>query len=224
MHSTKPARRPATLVLRHCATLGLICLAATACGMQRGQHAAGRSGAPASPGSGGHTQAAGGHTQAAGGHTQAASGPCTAAQLSVTLDLKSAGVAAGTSLIPLDFTNTSAASCDLSGFADVTFVTSSAGHQVGPAATVDRSLSPKSLRLVAGDSAHLWLRLVQAADLPAGTCEPKAVAGLLVKLPGQATSIFVRHQFTTCAKRLHGTDILTVEPFQAGKARAGTAQ
>jgi len=215
MHGTLHSTKPVFGVLRHCAALGLLCLAAAACGMQRG-HQAGAGGAGGvsespSPSSGSSS-------------TQAAGGPCTAAQLSVTLDLKSAGVAAGTSLIPLDFTNTSAASCDLAGFAEVSFVTSSAGHQVGAAATVDRSLSPKSLRLVAGDSAHLWLRLVQAANLPAGTCKPKAVAGLQVKLPGQAASIFVRHQFTTCAKRLHGTDILTVEPFQAGKARAGTAQ
>lgn len=213
MHSSMHSTKPVFLVLRHCAALGLICLTAVACGMQRGHQAGGR-------GTGGVSES----PSPGSSSTQAAGGPCTAAQLSVTLDLKSAGVAAGTSLIPLDFTNTSKVSCDLTGFAAVSFVTSSAGHQVGPAATVDRSLSPRNLRLVAGNTAHLWLRLVQAADLPASTCRPKAVAGLLVKLPGQATSIFVRHQFTTCAKRLHGTDILTVEPFQAGKARAGTAQ
>ncbi|HEY3905936.1 MAG TPA: DUF4232 domain-containing protein [Streptosporangiaceae bacterium] len=217
MHSTKPAAghmvlRHCFLALRHCAALGLIGLAAAACGMQHG-HQTG------SPSTGGASE-----SPSSGGSTQAVGSPCTAAQLRVTLDLKSAGVAAGTSLIPLDFTNTSTVTCILTGFADVSFVTSSAGHQVGPAATVDRSLSPQSLRLVAGDKAHLWLRLVQAADLPTTTCEPKNVAGLLVKLPGQATSIFVRHQFTTCAKRLHGTDLLTVEPFQAGRARAGSAQ
>jgi hypothetical protein len=201
------------LALRHCAVLGLIGLAAAACGMQHG-HQAG------SPAAGGASE-----SPSSSGSTQAVGGSCTAAQLNVTLDLKSAGVAAGTSLIPLDFTNTSTVTCDLTGFADVSFVTSSAGHQVGPAATVDRSLSPQSLRLVAGDTAHLWLRLVEAADLPTATCEPKNVAGLLVKLPGQATAIFVRHEFTTCAKPLHdGTDILTVEPFQPGRARAGSAQ
>ena len=200
MRRTKSAARPIFLIL--------VCLAASACGLQGGHN--GATGATESPGSAGGTQAAGGQ--------------CTAAQLKISLDLKSAGVAAGTSLIPLDFTNVSTALCKLTGFAYVSFVTSSSGHQVGPAATVDRGLSPQSLRLAAGASAHLWLRLVQAADLPSRTCAPKAVAGLLVKLPGQATSIFVAHEFTTCAKRVRGTDILTVEPFKAGLARAGTAQ
>ena len=218
MHRTKPAlgRVPPVLHLRclltQCAALGLIGLAVASCGLQK-QSKAG-SGSPAVPS----------QSPSASGSPAEAGHSCTAAQLKVTLDLKSAGVAAGTSLIPLDFTNTSAVSCDLAGFANVSFVTASAGQQVGPAATVDRSLSPRSLRLVAGDSAHLWLRLAQTANLPSSTCAPKAVAGLLVKLPGQATSIFVRHQFTTCAKRLRGTEILTVEPFQAGLARAGTAQ
>jgi hypothetical protein len=208
MQRTKSAARPIFLILRPVVALGLVCLGAAACGLQSGHHAA--TGATKSPGSAGGTGAAG--------------GPCTVAQLKVSLDLKSAGVAAGTSLIPLDFTNVSAANCQLTGFADVSFVTSSSGHQVGPAATVDRSLSPQSLRLGAGANAHLWLRLVQAADLPMSSCKPKTVAGLLVRLPGQATSIFVAHEFTTCAKRVRGTDILTVEPFKAGLARAGTAQ
>jgi hypothetical protein len=208
MHNAIPA------VLRLGAALGLACLGTAACGLQGGQHA----GAGHAAGSG-STESPGG-----GGGTKPAGGPCTAAQLKVTLDLKSAGVAAGTSLIPLDFTNVSPVSCSLTGFADVSFVTSSAGHQVGQAAVVDRALSPRSLRLIAGDTAHLWLRLVDAANLPASTCGPENVAGLLVKLPGQAAPIFVRHEFTTCAKHVHGTDILTVEPFQAGRARAGTAQ
>jgi hypothetical protein len=214
MSGTKPAARPVFMILRQCAALGLIGLGAAACGLQS-QHHAGTT----SPGGSGASQSPG-HDAS----TQAAGGPCTAAELKVTLDLKSAGVAAGTSLIPLDFTNVGTATCDLTGFADVSFVTSSSGRQIGPAAAVDRSLSPKSLRLAAGGSAHLWLRLVETANLPMSTCGPKTVAGLMVRLPGQATAIFVAHQFTACAKRLHGTEILTVEPFKSGLARAGTAQ
>ncbi|HXS66696.1 MAG TPA: DUF4232 domain-containing protein [Streptosporangiaceae bacterium] len=212
MPGTKPAARRVFMVLRRSGALGLIGLGAAACGLQS-QHQTGSS----QPGTG-VTQSPGSRSSTSAG------GPCTTEELKVSLDLSSAGVAAGTSLIPLDFTNVGTANCELTGFADVSFVTSSSGHQVGPAATVDRSLSPQSLRLGAGRSAHLWLRLVEAADLPMSTCKPKNVAGLLVRLPGQATSIFIAHQFTTCAKRVHGTDILTVEPFKAGLARAGTAQ
>jgi len=149
---------------------------------------------------------------------------CTTAHLVVTLDLSSAGVAAGTSLIPLDFTNVGATTCRLAGFAFVTFATSRSGSQVGAAATADRSVAAKTLLLGAGQTGHLWLKIVQAANLPTSQCRPQTVAGLRVRLPGQASAIFVAHQFMTCAKRVHGTDILTVEPFQAGRAHSGTAQ
>jgi hypothetical protein len=205
------------------AVFGLIGLSAVGCGLQGG-HPGTAAGPSLSHNPGGAAGPSLSHNPSASPSSTAVGGPCTAAQLKVTLDLKSAGVAAGTSLIPLDFTNTSAVSCRLTGFAAVSFVTSNAGRQVGAAAAVDRGLSPRNLRLVAGDSAHLWLRLVEAANFPASACGPKTAAGLLVRLPGQATSIFVAHQFTACAKRLRGTDILTVEPFQAGRARAGTAQ
>jgi hypothetical protein len=140
------------------------------------------------------------------------------------LDLKSAGVAAGSSLIPLDFTNVSTKSCRLAGFAYVSFATKYEGKRIGPAATADRAMTARTLLLGAGKTAHLWLRLATAADLPVRLCRPKKVAGLQIRLPGQAASIFIAHRFKTCAKRVRGTDILTVEPFQAGRAHAGTAQ
>jgi Protein of unknown function (DUF4232) len=180
------------------ALAGVICLTATACAAQKAQH-----------------------TATSG---QTGGGACTTAQVDVALDLASAGVAAGTSLIPLDFTNVSSASCRLAGFAYVSFVTSRSGGPVGAAAAADRALAARTLLLGAGKTAHLWLRIVEASDLPASQCRPRTVAGLQVRMPGQAGSSFIAHQFTTCAKRIRGTDILTVEPFQAGRARPGTAQ
>src|SRR6185312_3363439 len=141
MPGTKPAARRVFVVLRRLVALGLIGLGAAACGLQA-RHQAGSS----------HPDA--GVKQSPGNRSRtSAGGPCTTEELKVGLDLKSAGVAAGTSLIPLDFTNVGTASCELSGFAEVSFVTSSSGHQIGPAATVDRSLSAQSLRLGAGSSA-----------------------------------------------------------------------
>jgi hypothetical protein len=204
MHGTKFPSRPGISALRSCVLFGLICVVAAGCGLQNP-----RSGGPAGEQSSSPVVAA---------------AACDAAQLNATLDLRSAGVAAGESLIPLDFTNVSAADCTLAGFAFVTFTTSRAGGQVGAAATADRSLTSRSLLLGAGKSAHLWLRVVEAANFPTAQCRPEVVAGLRVRLPGQGSTIFLAHQFTTCAKRVHGTDILTVEPFQAGRARPGTAQ
>jgi len=206
MHRVFLPERPGIAILRVCALIGLICVAATGC-------------ATASSGLSGQAAGPGQHSANPPGDTA-----CTTAHLDVTLVLKSAGVAAGTSLIPLDFTNVSTSSCRLAGYAYVSFAAKDQGQRVGPAAAADRALAAHALLLGAGKTAHLWLRMVTAADLPARLCRPKKVAGLQVRLPGQAASIFIAHRFLTCAKRVRGTDILTVEPFQAGRAHAGTAQ
>jgi hypothetical protein len=212
MQSTLLPGRPGIAALRQFAVIGLICLAAAACGTQNSGSGAG------SPG----TQASG-SGQPTGGPA-AADDACTAAQLDVTLDLRSAGVAAGTSLIPLDFTNVSVHNCRLAGYAFVSFAASRSGHQVGAASTADRAMSARTLLLKAGKTAHLWLKVVQATDLPAAQCKPESVAGIRLRLPGQTTAIFIEHRFRTCARRVHGTDLLTVEPFQSGRAHSGTAQ
>jgi hypothetical protein len=205
MHGTFSPGQRNIAALRRCALIGLICLAAAGCGAQNGS--------AHSPSSAGHR-----------GAMPTGDSPCDSSHLDVTLDLRSAGVAAGTSLIPLDFTNVSSASCRLAGFAYVSFAKSSSGARVGTAAAADRAVTARTLLLGAGKTAHLWLRMVAAADLPAKQCRPKTVAGLLVRVPGQSATIFISHRFTTCALRVRGTDILTVEPFEAGRARAGTAQ
>jgi uncharacterized protein DUF4232 len=190
-------------ILRNYVLLGLICLTAAACGAQSGRN-----------------QAAGGSPTA----TPVPGGVCTTNHLDVILDLKSAGVAAGTSLIPLDLTNVSAAKCRLTGYAYVSFATGKRRAPIGAAAIADRSLPSKALELGAGKTAHLWLRMVSATNLPTSQCKPTTATGLLLKLPGQTGTIFISHRFRTCAKSVQGTDILTVEPFQSGRARSGTAQ
>lgn len=208
MRNRYSAGQSGSTVLRICALIGLICVIAAGCGGQS-PHAAS-----------GHHQAAG-----LGKHFRtSASGACTTAHLDAKLDLKSVGVAAGTSLVPLDFTNVTAASCRLAGYATAVFATSRSGSQVGAASTADRSLAAPTLLLGAGKTAHLWLRIAQTANLPVSKCRPETAAGLRVWLPGQVSPIFIAHKFMTCAKRIHGTDILTVGPFQAGRARSGTTQ
>lgn len=188
--------------------IGLMCIvAATACGTQN---------SPSSQ--------SGRHPGSGSKHVAAIGGPCTSANLDITLDLRSAGVAAGTSVIPIDLTNVSAKNCHLAGYAYVSFANSRRGAQVGAPSTADRAATARTLKLAAGKTAHLWLRMVQATNLPSAKCKPRAVAGLRLRLPGSAAPIFLQHKFRTCAKPIQGTDMLTVEPFQAGRAHSGTAQ
>jgi hypothetical protein len=211
MHRIFQPGRRGIRALRAFTLIGLMCTVAAACGTQNSP-----SGSPSARPS---QQSPGG-----GKHTAALGSTCGAAQLDITLDLKSAGVAAGTSLIPIDFTNVTHKSCDLAGYAFVSFAKSSRGQQIGAMSTADRALAARQIQLGAGKTAHLWLRMVDAANLPASQCNPSTVAGLRVRLPGQGAAIYIPHKFKTCAKRVQGTDILTVEPFQAGRAHAGTAQ
>ena len=201
----------------------LICavaLLAAACGLQKTPHAGG-----------GHTgQPAASVTPPASGTPRASRSPgaavtsCTTSQIQVRLDTRSAGVAAGSSYIPLDFTNVGSASCTLAGFPQVSVAASSTGRQLGGVGTLDRSAPAQLMVLSAGQSAHIWLRFLDVTNIPAAQCHPVAAAGLRVSLPGQEQGTFIAHSMTTCARSVAGTDVLTVEPFRPGTARPGTAQ
>src|SRR6266702_3701919 len=132
---TTAARR----VLAGCAFAALAALAA-ACGLQRAPHSIGFH-----PG---HGRDAANSPRALGTPT-AAGAPCLISQFKIRLDAGSAGVAAGTSYLPIDFTNAGSARCVLAGFPQVTIAAGSTGKQVGAAATVDRRLAPTAIVLAA---------------------------------------------------------------------------
>ena len=148
---------------------------------------------------------------------------CTLPGMRVRLDLRAAGVAAGTAFLPLDFTNLSGSTCDLAGFPVVTAVTGAARRHVGAAATTDRGLVAKAVVLGGSETAHIWVRIADVLNIPASRCRPVTAAGFLVSLPGQAGSVFVPHPVMTCAKPVRGMGVLTVEPFRPGLAERGTA-
>jgi len=155
--------------------------------------------------------------------SSSAAATCLPSAIRVTLDIQAAGVAAGSSFVPLDFTNSSQATCQLTGYPVIT-LTNKSGQQLGTEATADRSLATEPVVLAAGQTAHIWLHLLDVVNLPAAQCDPATAAGLNVGLPGQSPATFIGYPVTTCTKQVHGTEILTVEPFRPGRAEAGTAQ
>jgi Protein of unknown function (DUF4232) len=106
----------------------------------------------------------------------------------------------------------------------VTIAASSAGRQIGAAAVSDRSAAARGMVLAGGQTAHIWLRVADVVNLPRAQCRPVTAAGLRVALPGQSQATFIGHPLTTCARQVHGTDVLIVEPFRPGTARAGSAR
>jgi Protein of unknown function (DUF4232) len=148
---------------------------------------------------------------------------CSASRLRVTLDAHAAGAAAGSSFVPLDFTNISGRTCRLAGYPVVSFAAGASGHRVGTAAALDRTVKIRSVALAPGSTAHSWLQVVDALNFPPSKCHPVTAGGLRVNLPGQRGTSFVSHSFPACSTSMHGSRILTVQPIQPGRARRGTA-
>jgi Protein of unknown function (DUF4232) len=210
-----------------CATTAIVLAAAvTACGSMSttgdGTGAQAGTGTQASNG----TQASPGASApaSAGASTGTGTAGCAASSLRVTLDIHAAGAAAGSSFLPLDFTNISRSTCRLTGYPVVSFASGVSGRPVGTAAALDRSVRARPVALAPGATAHAWLQVIDATNFPAKQCHPVAADGLRINLPGQRADSYVSHAFAACAAAMHGSEILTVQPIQPGRARRGTAQ
>ena len=209
---TGSAPRAITRAAR-CATAAIVLAAAvTACGSIR------------TTGTGTGAQPATGSAAGTGSAGSAAVAGCAASSLRVTLDFHAAGAAAGSSFLPLDFTNISRSTCRLAGYPVVSFASGASGPQVGAAAALDRGVKARSVALAPGAAAHAWLQVTDAMNFPANECHPVTANGLRVNLPGQRAHSYMGHAFPACAAAMHGSEILTVQPIQPGRARRGTAQ
>lgn len=217
-----------TVAVRTAAIAGTTVMLTAGCGSAH-PHAA----APPSTGSGRAVQAgsttSGAATEGSGSAspqpsvTASGAAACAASGLRVSLDLAAAGVAGGTSYVPLQFANTTQQSCQLTGFPAVAFTTGASGQQIGTEAAVDRAVPTRPVLLTPGGVAHAWLEVQDAADYPARSCHPVTAAGLRVVVPGAQNASYLAHPVPTCKGVVHGGTILTVQPVQAGKARRGTA-
>lgn len=160
---------------------------------------------------------------ATAGGSKPATVACATSELMVTLVSSAAGAAAGSSYVPLEFTNASGRSCTLAGYPAVAFASGTGGPQIGAAATAETSTHPATLVLAPGGVAHAWLQIVDVGNYPASTCKPVTAGGLRVGFSGTATAAFLAHPFQACAKTVHGSDVLAVFPVQAGAPQRGTA-
>lgn len=119
--------------------------------------------------------------------------------------------AAGSTELPLVFTNTGGRTCVLDGFPGVSYVQGGAdGAQVGAAATRSgQSAGPVTLAPDA--TATAMVRAVEVQNYPEDTCVPTPVAGLRVYPPNDTGSIFVPYATTGCSQTGDGLDQLSVQ-------------
>ena len=177
---------------------------------------------PASPSTPG-ASTPGASTPAAGpsSRSSARSGlaACSTSALSVSLDSNQGGGAAGSTYLPINFTNTSGAGCALYGYPAVSFVTGLGGTQIGAAATHASGVSSVSVTLAAHATAHAWLQVVEAGNYPASTCHPVTAHWLKVYPPGSTAASFIGHSFPACSSGK--VTVLTVMPVRSGAGVQG---
>jgi hypothetical protein len=113
----------------------------------------------------------------------------------------------------LTFVNKGSSPCTLSGWPGVSAV-SSAGAQLGPAAV--RTGQPSgTVTVQPGQAASAVLRVAQAGNFPAATCQPRPAAGFRVFPPGQTAPLLVTAALQACA----GTSVqFQINPVVAGIA------
>lgn len=175
--------------------------------------------APTGPGASGVSPAASPRPQPA---ASAAAGSCSLSAVKLSLDSAAAGVAAGSSFVPLEFTNVSASPCVLPSYPGVTFASGAGGSAIGPPAVQQDKTAAQTVVLAPGQLAHSWLQIVAAANYPAARCHPVTAQGLLVSLTTSRPASFVADAVPACAQPPPGGAILSVFPVRAGQAQRGT--
>jgi len=145
---------------------------------------------------------------------------CAGSSLRITVDASLANGAAGSVYYPLNFVNTSAATCQMYGYPGVSFVTSgdATGQQIGAAALRAGAFTKVSVRLAPGGTAHAWLKVAVAQNYPSATCGPVTAHWLRVYPPGSTVAGYAGYTFSACSRT--GAPLLTVLPVRLGKGAA----
>ncbi len=195
---------------------------AAACGPVNGNSAAG--GASSSP-SGGAAAASSAPAPPAASHGSTVTTGCSSSALSVRVDLAQGGAAAGSTYVPIDFTNTSGSACTLDGYPGVSFVRSPSGSQLGNPASRNPAAAPAMVTLAPGGIAHAILQVVEAGNYSQSACTPVTAHWLKIFPPDQASAIYARYDVQACSAKLPAKlgsqlDVYVVRP---GVGKAGQA-
>jgi hypothetical protein len=147
---------------------------------------------------------------------------CPTSALRVTVTRTRGGAAAGTSYVPLDFTNTSGHGCDMYGFPGVSFVAGRPGRQIGAAAARQTTFGPETVRLASGATAHAWLGIADPGNFAPSACHQVTAHWLKIYPPDQFSALYARFTAAVCAKKVSGSAPLTILPVRPGAGAPGT--
>jgi hypothetical protein len=144
---------------------------------------------------------------------------CDTANLSVSLKANTGGGAAGSTYIPLEFTNTSGSACALYGYPGVSFVTGQNGSQIGAPAKRSGSFANVTVTVASHATAHAWLQVAEAGNYPASSCHAVSAHFLKVYPPGNTAPAYVSYSDQTCSSAKVAT--MTIDPVRTGPAQQG---
>lgn len=159
-------------------------------------------------------------TAPAGGGSLPPSGPvstpaCATSVLHSALGLGNG--AAGSTYLPITFTNTSGSDCTLYGYPGVSFVAApSGGTQIGAAATRNPQTPSRVVTIAPGGTAHATLQLVTAQNFPSSKCRISTANWLRVYPPGQTVPLYLRFRAQVCGGGPDATGVLSVQAVQPG--------
>ena len=119
----------------------------------------------------------------------------------------------GASYVNIDFTNTSASECTITGYPGVSLVSGPPYVQIGLAAKRNPNSPVKTITLAPGAVANALLQIVHAQNFPTASCGPAQATNLQVYPPNQTAAVYVPYQTEACAEP---TQILTISAAAAG--------
>jgi Protein of unknown function (DUF4232) len=122
--------------------------------------------------------------------------------------------AAGSTYLPVVFTNNSTATCTLYGYPGVSLAGGTPVRQIGVAADENPATPRQVVTLKPGGSASALLRIVAAQNFPPARCHLVHATYLQVYPPNQTTPIYAMYSGAACSKSVH---LLTVDVVKPGK-------
>ena len=216
-----------TSATRH--LLGAAMLLATgalaACGPVNGNPASGGASGPPSGGAAASSAPASPASSPAASHGSTVAAGCSSSVLSAHVDLAQGGAAAGSTYVPIDFTNTSGSACTMEGYPGVSFVRAPSGGQLGNAAARNPAAPPAMVTLAPGGVAHAILQVAEAGNYSQSACTPVTAHWLRIFPPNQATAIYAHYEVQACSAKLPAKlgSQLAVYVVRPGEGKAGRA-
>lgn len=148
---------------------------------------------------------------------------CATGNLKASVVSSAGGAAAGSTYYPMNLTNAGSSPCSLFGYPGVSWVSGPSGSQIGQPATRNPVLTPATVVLAPGQTAHVTLQVVDAQNYGKSSCQPVTAHWLKIFPPGQFTALYVKFSALTCSAKLPGKlgSPLTVDAVKAGQGKAG---